>query len=407
MNSQLSTKDRSFIAITFFYIIYTIFPLFADITGIPIYITAMALVFVLLMMYPKAFMEKPTKWFIAYIGVLVLYTIFGKPIFINGVNNQSLTTIYRITIEVAWILPNITIMNVLLYKNDGRLFKIIGYGSIILLVASFLYLLPLVSTINNVLRSNIHEAESVRPVGLPGYDLMHAYTFMILPLCLLIKNNTGKMKILYLIALLLFAYFVIKTAITTGIVILLVTILFACFFNVQKIHSSIFIFISIFLIGYLLYQSDFFLNLIDVLMPYFEDTAVSNKLEDLRTSMIQGEVTGGSFIGRMDYHQISKEAFWNNPFLGSNKAGGHSKILDILGAMGIFVFIPYFMILCTSLKKYIFRIKDIELKSYLCFSFILASIYLYTKGIFGSPGYLFMLVIVPSIIFSVNSLKNK
>ena len=48
-----------------------------------------------------------------------------------------------------------------------------------------------------------------------------------------------------------------------------------------------------------------------------------------------------------------------------------------------------------------------ELRAYLYLSFILAAIYLYTKGIFGNPGYLFTLVIVPSIIISVKSSKIK
>ena len=57
------------------------------------------------------------------------------------------------------------------------------------------------------------------------------------------------------------------------------------------------------------------------------------------------------------------------------------------------------MMLYASLKRYAFRLEDRGLKSYLYFSFVLAAVYLYTKGVFGNPGYLFMFVIVPSIIF--------
>lgn len=405
MSNKLSIKDKAFIAITFFNIAYTIFPLFADVTGIPVFIPSLTVTAVLLLMYPQYFLGKSTKWLIAYIGVLLFYTTLGKPIFINGLNS-SLPPIYRITIESAWILPNITIMNVLLYKNDKRLFQIFGYGSIVLLVFSFLYILPLVAATTNILREDIQELESVRPKGFPGYDLMHAYTLMILPLCLCVKKSAGKMKYCYLAILLLFSYMITQTAVTTSLVVMLVAVLFACIFDIRKLQRSVMIICLFLIAGYVLNQYGFFLKLIEVLIPYFEDTAVAYKLEDIRISMLQGQITGSSLTGRMDYHQISKDAFIANPFFGTNRSGGHSKILDLLGAMGLLAFIPYFMILYTGLRRYAFRIKDKELKSYLYFSYILACVYLYTKGIFGNPGYLFMTVIVPSIILSVNSSKK-
>lgn len=406
MSSRLSVKDKAFVAISLFYIIYSIFPLFADMTGIPVFIPALVVVGALLVLFPKAFMGISTKWFIAYIGVLILYFILGKPIFINGLN-QSLPPLYRIIIESAWILPNMTIMNVLLYKNDARLFRVIGYGSIGLLVASFLYILPMVMESANYLREDLGNIDVIRPIGLPGYDLMHAYTLMILPLCLFVKHRTGRIRYWYLALLLLFAYMVTQTAVTTSLVVMLVAVLFVCLFDVNRLRRSLLILGIVSLVGYVLYQYGFFLMLVDGLMPYFEDTAVSFKLQDLHTSMIRGQITGGSLTGRMDYHEISKDAFWKNPIIGSDRAGGHSKILDILGSMGLLAFMPYFMIVYTSIKRYAVRMENGELRAYLYLSFMLAAIYLYTKGIFGNPGYLFTLVIVPSIIISVKSSKIK
>ncbi|MBR5530286.1 MAG: hypothetical protein IKU63_02105 [Bacteroidaceae bacterium] len=407
MSSRLSGKDKAFVAISFFFIIYSIFPLFANVTGIPVFIPALVVVGTLLLLFPKAFMGISTKWFIAYIGVLILYIILGKPIFINGLN-QSLPPLYRIIIEAAWILPNITIMNVLLYKNDVRLFRVIGYGSIGLLVASFLYILPKVMESANYLRDDLGDIDVIRPVGLPGYDLMHAYTLMILPLCLLVKHRTGRNRYWYLALLLLFAYMVTRTAVTTSLVVMSVAVLFVFLFDVNRQRRTLLRLGIVLLFGYVLYKYGFFLMFADGLMPYFEDTAVSFKLQDLHTSMTRGQITGETLTGRMDYHEISKDAFWENPIIGSDRVGGHSKILDILGSMGLLSFIPYFMILYSSLKRYAFRLKkDVELKPYLYFSFLLACVYLYTKGIFGNPGYLFMLVIVPSILISINSLNKK
>lgn len=406
MNSQLLTKDKAFILFSFFYIAYSIFPLFADTTGIPIFIPALTVTAVLLLMYPKAFWGQSTKWFVAYVGVLFLYVVLGKPIFINALS-PTLSSTYRIIIESAWILPNITIMNVLLYRNNTRLYELVGYGSLALLVVSFLYVLPLVMSTSNVLREDLHNLEVARPKGLPGYDLMHAYTLMILPLCLWVKESAGKIRYCYLAILLLFAYMVTQTAVSTSLVVMAVAVLFARIFDIKKLQRSILVLSLLLFIGYVLSQYGFFLKVVDGLMPYFEGTAVSLKLEDLHTSMVQGQVTGSSLTGRMNHHQTSIDSFLKNPIVGSDLAGRHSKILDLLGAMGLLAFIPYFMILYTGLRRYAFRIKDKELKSYLYFSFILAGVYLCTKGIFGSPGYLFMMVIVPCLLMCVSSFKRK
>ena len=47
MTSRLTIKDRIFLFVSLFYIIYTIFPLFADVTGIPVYVPAIIVVMVL------------------------------------------------------------------------------------------------------------------------------------------------------------------------------------------------------------------------------------------------------------------------------------------------------------------------------------------------------------------------
>ena len=203
--------------------------------------------------------------------------------------------------------------------------------------------------------------------------------------------------------LLLFSYMVTKTAVFTSLVVMLIIFLFVYLYDVNSKERSVFVLGVVLLMGYVLYECGVFLLIVDGLMPYFEGTVVISKLEDLRASLIRGEITGGTITTRMIVHQQSKDAFWENPLIGSELVHlGHSKILDLLGSMGLLAFIPYIMILCSSLKSLIVHVKDRELKAYLYFSFIIAGVYLYTKGLFGSPGYLFTLVIVPSIIMTMN-----
>ena len=136
-------------------------------------------------------------------------------------------------------------------------------------------------------------------------------------------------------------------------------------------------------------------------MPYFDGTAVEDKLLDIHNSLSVGMVVGDTLTGRMDFHAISRNSFFSNPLFGASRVGGHSKFLDVLGSMGLFVFVPYIMILVSSLKSQQRFITSQSARSYLLISFVIACVFLYSKGIFGSPGYLFMLVIVPSLIMTM------
>ena len=138
-------------------------------------------------------------------------------------------------------------------------------------------------------------------------------------------------------------------------------------------------------------------------MPIFDGTAVAYKLQDIHDSMVFGSVQGESITGRMSYHQISKDAFFENPIFGIGKAGGHSKILDLLGCMGLLVFIPYFAIIWNTMKMQIRNISTQLAAAFIVCGYLAAAIYLYEKGIFGAPGYLIMIVVVPSIIKAFES----
>lgn len=404
MRSKLLRKDYIFLAVSFFYIIYIIFPLFADLTNIPVYLPALLVVFTLSLLYPRAMFSKPLAWLLGYIGIIFLYIICGKSFHINGLES-TLSPVYRLIIETAWILPSTMIFSVLVYRKNDRLYKIIGYGSVILLVLSYIYILPLLQASANFLREDM-DMEN-RQIGLPGYDLMHSYALMILPLCLYIKKSVRFYKLLNLVLLLLFGYIVVQTAVTTSLVIIIFTVFLVLLYKPGRIiyNSSIVIIGSMVLL--LLYYSGFFLNLVDWLMPCFENTAVYFKLQDIHYSILKGTITGDSLTARMDYHQLSWASFFRNPIVGAGNVGGHSKIIDVLGSMGLAGAIPYLMFIVSVLRKYVQLNKLREYRAYICVSFIMAFVYLYTKGIFGAPGYLFMMVIVPSLIVSLYKIKAR
>lgn len=398
--ANFSGKDKIFLAASFFYIFYVIFPLFADYTHIPVYVPAIVVVAGVMLSYPQAFGTSAVKWFFAYAALLFIYSIAGLPIFINGMN-QSLPAIWRITIEAAWVLPALVIAAVLFSRKDSRLYKIIGIGSLVLLVISFVYILPLVLSSSNILREDIQELEVLRPMGLPDYGLMHSYTLMLVPLCLMIKGGKGKYKTLAWALTLLFFYMVTQTAVTTSLFVSIVIFLFAIFYKENSGQRTIFGLGFFCFVLFVLYTQGFFLWLVDSLMPFFEDTAVSFKLQDFHDSLAQGSVTGESLTGRMDYHDISKASFWASPIIGGGEVGGHSKILDLLGSMGLLVFIPFVMVIWKSLRTQMAEVAyNKELKMFLILCYAISLVYLYEKGIFGASGWLFMLVIVPCAILA-------
>ena len=397
-------KDKAFVITSFIYILYVVFPLFADLTNIPVEVPALLVVSVITLLYCEVYNKKPVVCVFIYALMLIIYSLADAYVHINGING-SLPVWWRIMIEIAWILPPLLIAVVLWMKNDKDLFMFFGYGSLAILVISFIYILPFLITSKNILREAENFNEMFRPIGLPGYDLMHSYTLVLVPLCYMLRMSLDKKKqflILFTLTVLFF-YIVVQTAVTTSLIVSCCIFLFMFLYSEQNNATVILKLGFLGVLLYVLYQLGFFFWLVDALIPIFDGTAVSYKLRDFHDSMVSGSVQGESIIGRMSYHQVSKDAFFENPILGTGRAGGHSKILDILGSMGLLVFIPYFAIIWNIMKMQIFSTSTQMAAAFIVCGYFSAAIYLYEKGIFGAPGYLIMMVIVPSIIKAFES----
>ena len=399
MINNVTFKEKIFLSVAFLYIIYIIFPLFADITGIPVYLPALLVVTIISILYPHVYKTKLFLWFFVYIGVISLYIVFGKHIHINGLG-QGMSPWNKLVIEAAWILPSMFIAEVLALCNSVKLYKSISYGSMILLVISFLYVLPMLSANANCLREDMSSLS--RPIGLPGYDLMHAYALMIFPLALCTKNNNGIIKLIYAFLVILFSYIVTKTAVTTSLFLTLFTFVVVLIYSPNNRTRTVLMALLCCFIILLLSYTGAFQSILEFLMPHFYGTAVYDKLQDMHESLLKGYVVGDTISGRVDYHAQSIAAFARNPLIGSQGVGGHSKFMDVLGSMGIFGFVPYIMILVYMLKSYQLYVSVNTTKVYLFLSFVFAGVFLYTKGIFGGPGYLFMFVIVPSMVMLID-----
>lgn len=393
--NELSYKDKWFVILSFFYILYNIFPLFEDISHIPVTYPGILIISYCFVKYPKVFSQNNVKWLYLYIFMLILYSTV-RYTHINGLSS-TLPAWWRITIETAWILPALVITNVLLKKRDVKIFKIIGFGTIFALIMSFVYILPMLMANSNILREDLMNMEAQRPIGLPDYTLMHSYAYLLTPLYFNVRRSKGKKMIIALIIAIFFSYIVIRTSVTTSLFAILFNVIFTLFISEKNWLKTFIAFFILSILFIFIYHSGLLLSFVDALMPFFEGTAVSYKLQDFHDSLIVGHITGDSLTSRTDHHKVSIDSFLQNPFFGGGFVEGHSKVLDILGCMGILGFIPFIMIYISTLKSYLHIISSKSIKVFLIISFLIGFVYMYQKGIFGCTGWLFMMVLVPSL----------
>ena len=406
--ASLSGTEKMFLFVSLSYIIFFAFPLFADLTHIQPQFVCMFAAILLLFLYPNAFTSKVSRWFFIFISVLFVNAMLGRHIHINGLSNDTLPAMWRITIEAAWVLPAILMMSILQKLDNPNLYKAIGYGSVIILTISFLYILPLLMAHSNILRAALIEGglEFTRPLGLPDYTLMHAYVFILPGLCMYMKKNTGIKKYISFLLIVLFFYVITQTAVSTSITIGLFIVLFSFIYNEKNKQKSVAWGIVAICVFFVAYQLGLVLAFVDWLMPFFDGTVVSLKLQDIHDSIVYGAIQGESFEGRANHHELSQMSFLENPIFGGGKAGGHSHVLDTLGTVGLIGFIPFFLTVWFSMKNYTnIIIKNDRIYMYLVFG--IAGVYLYQKGIFGSTGWLFMCVIAPSLVKTIINETSK
>lgn len=389
---MLTGKKKIFLITALFYILYIIFPLFADVISIPTWLPSMASCAVMLSLYPKAFSNKTFYWFLVYAFVLLLFLLVGHPL---AVGIGFIADSKKIVIEYAFILPAVCMFCILYYLKDSILLRKLFLWSIGFLFVSFIVAIPLLLQYGSMRAAMTEEIEQIKILGLPSYALMHAYTLFIPVICYGIKVFKGREKIVCLVGLFVLFVVVYYTFVTTSLLIMIAIVLFTIIYYEKNEVRSFFIF-AILLLLFLVFSDDSFLiGLIDRIMPLFEGSAVEFKLNDFRESLIEGQITGSSITGRMDYHEISRQSFFINPIFGYPRVGGHSSLLDRLGGMGIVGTLPFVMIIVSYIgqMKKLFNTRGARV--FFWTGIIAGFVYLYEKGLWGSEGWLVYMVLMP------------
>ena len=397
-------NKRIFVVVTLLYIIYTVFPLFADIFSIPVWLPSIATVLVIVLLFPSAFKNRLFYWFLVYAAVLTVNLLMGRDltIGIGTVDDEK-----KIFIEFAYILPAIAIFCVLYYLKDDQVNRRIAVWSIVILYLSFIVAVPLMLRYNSLREAlSIEGREMIHIAGLPGYSLMHSYTFFLPVMCYATKTMKGWKKILSIIGIIVLSFVIYDTFVTTSLIVGIAIIFVSLIYKGGD--TTVFWFTGGFLllVIYTLYLFGLFISLIDWMMPAFEDTPVESKLLDFRASMVENTLTGGTIEGRLDLHRKSWDSFMQNPLLGmgASNVGNHSSLLDRFGGMGFIAGFPFVMIFVSFIKRMVKMYETKTAKVFFWIGTICAFIFLYQKGNWGGEAWLIYMSLMP---MGIKTFENK
>lgn len=398
-------RKKVFILVSLFYILFTTVPIIADVFPIDVSLINLFSFIIIFSLYPQALINKSVFWLLSYGLVLFIYLVFDKPLTI-GIG--TVTDSKKLIIELAFILPSLSILSVLYYLKDIKLIKIISTVTLIFIVLSFIYLIPLLISGKSSLRDavSLEMYQSVKMPGIPTYTLLHAYLIIVSAILYGIVRLKSIKRVLFLAVLILLLYIIYNSQITTSLVVAFALLVIAILYDNTNIRKSVFR-ISIFAtILVLLIPTGIFIQILDLLVETFEGTAAESKMVDFRTIFISGNITDSSNItGRSNLHGISLKAFADNIFVGSYPVGGHSNLLDRLGGLGLLGFIPYLMIIVSQMKMNLSFIKCREEKMYYFMGLFASFTLLALKGLFGQEGWLFMMVLLPGLIITMHNSK--
>ena len=396
---KMAIRDHVFLAVVFFYTLYLLFPLLSDSINIPVWLPSISSFGVLLLLYPQAFCNKAVYWFFLYVSVLAIYVIIGKPL---TVGIGTIADSKKILIESSYILPPLSLYSVFMYRKSIVLMKKYVLWSIVFLYISFVIVYPLISQYSTLRNALAEQNEELIIRGLPSYSLMHAYVLFLPALCFGYKLTKKFVKVLCFLGISVLCVVINSTSISTCLILMVFVLVFTLFYTSNRSLNEIWAIVLFFVI-YFLFESGFFVTLIDMLIPFFEGTPVEGKLIDIQSSIIQREVTGGNLTVRIELHGVSWNSFLQNPLWGTSVVGGHSALIDRFGGMGILVGIPYIMVIISLYKSVLKFLITQTARDFLLLGMAVGFILMFEKGNWAGESWHVYAGIMPFVIVVIES----
>ncbi|KWW31950.1 MAG: Uncharacterized protein AUK63_46 [bacterium P3] len=391
----MRSKEKIFIGVVLFYITCLFFPVITGLLHIPVWFPSILVSVILLAMYPKVVLRNKTfYWLMLYFLIVFLFIIFGRTVKLDIGRSSSYV---QLIIEYAFLLPNVIICLILLYLDDYRIVTILMKSTVMIIIVSFVVLLVLIGNVDLRRLSTAYENDiEVQTPSFINYTLLHVYALLIPVVYYCCVKINGLYKYLCIVLLVLLSYVVYKSSITASLIIGVVSLLLSISLSSKNIHRTVFFITVLFATFIVFYYSGVFVSILKGILPYFEGSAVEEKIEDALFLLSTGE-SGGSFAAREDLHQRSWDSFFSNILIGGGMAGGHSSLIDRLATMGLLGFIPYFMIYYSIIKQWVKHFDRFG-KRYYYLGVLSVVVMLYSKGLFGQEGNLVFMVLMPLFI---------
>ncbi|MBQ3006894.1 MAG: hypothetical protein IJD78_04955 [Clostridia bacterium] len=181
-------------------------------------------------------------------------------------------------------------------------------------------------------------------------------------------------KVFYVFSIILAILTVILTQYSIALIAVVSLIAAVIVFTRKNTALSVIILLAAVLIFFLM--KDYIVDFLEFVMQFFYENDfrfLSDRLGVIIELINSSALTGHALI-RQNLYRISFEAFLANPLSGNlfdyHSLGGHSELLDILGATGFIGFSVFLFIIVNHIKN-ICRHKGTHMFKYLVFSLLL------------------------------------
>lgn len=342
--------------------------------------------------------------------ILIIVIYFGKWKLIDSSTNQGVIS-RMFSLYEFWIFWVISKNTVKFSDNDKR--KILNYYLIMIAITS-------VTTIIGCSRYTMasrflagaatsYEYALYRGLNIGGYEFIYGITLAVPFLVYLIYKPGSKIsKLFYIASIIMIFAVIIISQYATALVLAAAAIIFSIIVLFMNSTTGKIFMIAALGIFVVLLLSGAFVQLLywarDMLLNY-NLRVVSLRIDEI-IKFIQNNSWSGSSELREYLRMQSLEVFMDNPLCGClfkpQALGGHSEILDIMGAGGILGVILFTISLVSHYNMVKSSNKDALFKTIFLGTFAIFIALAYINTLFTSPDIALSFFVIPTLIIREN-----
>ena len=244
-----------------------------------------------------------------------------------------------------------------------------------------------------------------RARGIAEYGFFYGVSIAIPVFIASMFNSTKPKKLMIILMLIIFSIALILSQLMTAILFVPVGIISVLIIKKRRTIFLNLIFIILFLMIILFNQ--ILASLVADFMIYFgsnmsgELDVVSSKIVDLGNILKYGTGSGGSASVRIDLSSFALSEAINTNFLGGGKSSGHAFWLDQLSMYGVFVIIPWVMIIGGQIS-YVSKKLRLNNKYPYYISMSLFVLMGFLKNMGGPVFYMIIFFVIPGTLLIKN-----